>query len=136
MRVLMGLLVSAGVTVGLTPAALDTLHTAESTASTIELQLVARNARLSSIHRGADNVESIDLKRATSFSEYWASDWDNKPTYDTESRRVYALARGEQCQALELVTRTAPDQSFTNTDVEIVTRPLSECERVREPSQL
>lgn len=107
MRVLMRLLVPAGVTAGLTPAALDALHAAESTASTIKLHLVARNARLSSIHRGADNVESIDLKRATSFSEYWASDWDNKPTYDTESRRVYAVARGEQCQALELVTKNS-----------------------------
>jgi hypothetical protein len=135
MRLLTGLLVSASVTAGLTPAALGAIHTATRTASTTELQLVSRNANLFAIQRGADYVGAADLKRATEFSEYRATDWENKPVYDAFSQRVYAVLRGEQCQALELASHTAPDQSVTVTDVEIVERPKEECERVRGPNR-
>ena len=135
MRLLTGLLVSASVTAGLTPAALGAIHTAERTASTTELQLVSRNADLFAIQRGADHVGAADLKRATEFSEYRADDWENKPVYDAFSQRVYAALRGEQCQALELASHTAPDKSVTVIDVEIVERPKEECERVRGPNK-
>ena len=135
MRMLTGLLVSASVTAGLTPAALGAIHTAERTAVTTELQLVSRNANLFAIQRGADYVGPADLERATEFSEYRASDWENKPVYDASSQRVYAVMRGEQCQALELTSYTAPDLSITAVDVEIVERPKEECELVRVPNR-
>ena len=135
MRLLTGLLVSASVTAGLTPAALGAIHTAERTAVTTELQLVSRNANLFAIQRGADYVGPADLERATEFSEYRASDWKNKPVYDAFSQRVYAVLRGEQCQALELTSYTAPDLSITTIGVEIVERPPEECERVRVPNR-
>jgi hypothetical protein len=131
MNALMGLLVSAGAAAAVVPTALGLLHTAERTVTTTELQLVTRNAYQFAIQRDAFDVAPEDLARATAFSEYRPADWANKPVFDAATNRVYAATRGESCQALELVPRTAPDLSTTAVAVEIVDRPLDECERVR-----
>ena len=135
MRILVGVLVAGSISAGLIPAGLDAIHTAESTVTTMDLQMVSRNAYLFAIQRGGSDVEPADLKRATAFSEYRAADWKNKPVYDAASQRVYAAPHGKACKALELAEHTAPDQSITVVDVEIVERPLEECERVRGSSR-
>lgn len=129
MNAFMGLLVSAGAVATIVPSALGAIHTAERIVTTAELQLVARNAYLFSIQRGAIDLAPVDLERATAFSEYRPTDWANKPVFDAATNRVYAARRGELCQALELALRTAPDRTTTAVAAEIVERPLDECER-------